>query len=75
MHDQFHSDRRIGRVSAPVLVLHGDRDTIVPIRYGERLYELIRAPKQFQRLAGSGHNDHDAFGAIALVRPFIERGL
>lgn len=75
MHDQFRSDARIAQVSAPVLVLHGDRDTIVPIHYGERLYELIRAPKQFQRLVGAGHNDHDEFGAIALVRPFIDRGL
>jgi fermentation-respiration switch protein FrsA (DUF1100 family) len=72
MHDQFRSDERIGRVAAPVLVLHGDRDTVVPFRYGERLYALIRAPKKFVKLAGAGHNDHDSFGAIALVRPFIE---
>jgi uncharacterized protein len=75
MRDQFRSDERIGAVSAPVLVLHGERDSVVPIRYGERLYELIRAPKRFQRLPGAGHNDHDQFGAIALVRPFIDRGL
>jgi fermentation-respiration switch protein FrsA (DUF1100 family) len=72
MHDQFHSERRIGQVVAPVLVLHGDRDTIVPIGHGERLYELVRAPKQFLRLPGAGHNDHDAFGAIARLKPFIE---
>lgn len=72
MRDPFHSDRRIGQVTAPVLVLHGDRDTVVPIRFGERLYEMIRAPRRFQRLAGAGHNDHDTFGAIALVRPFID---
>lgn len=75
MHDQFRSDARIARVTVPVLVLHGDRDTIVPLSYGERLYELIRAPKRFQRMPGAGHNDHDAFGAIALVRPFIAGGL
>jgi len=75
MHDQFRSDERIGRVTAPVLVLHGDRDMIVPLRYGEQLYEMIRAPKRLQRLSGAGHNDHDAFGAVALVRPFIARGL
>jgi uncharacterized protein len=75
MHDQFRSDERIGAITAPVLVLHGDRDTIVPIRLGERLYEMIRAPKRFLRLPGAGHNDHDQFGAIALVRPFIDCGL
>src|SRR5262249_30784559 len=31
MKDQFRSDLRIGKVTAPVLVLHGDRDDIVPM--------------------------------------------
>jgi uncharacterized protein len=74
MHDQFHSDRRIASVTAPVLVLHGERDTVVPIRFGEQLYALVRAPKQFLRLPTAGHNDHDAHGALAAVRPFLTDG-
>src|SRR6266567_5374201 len=38
MKDQFRSDLRIGEVTAPVLVLHGDRDNIVPMALAERLY-------------------------------------
>ena len=71
MKDQFHSDERIGRVTAPVLVLHGERDNIVPIRFGERLYALIRSPKRFVRLPGANHNDHDEHGAMAAVRTFL----
>jgi uncharacterized protein len=71
MKDPFHSDRRIGDVTAPVLVLHGALDRVVPIAYGERLYERIRAPKRFVRLPLAGHNDHDAFGEMDLVRSFI----
>jgi fermentation-respiration switch protein FrsA (DUF1100 family) len=62
MKDQFRSDLRIGKVSAPVLLLHGDRDTVVPIESGERLYALITAPKRFVRIAGGGHNDLGARG-------------
>jgi len=69
--DPFHSDARIGKVTAPVLVLHGTNDNIVPIKYGEGLYALIRAPKRFVRLAGAGHNDHDSYGAMAAVRAFL----
>ncbi|HXW26336.1 MAG TPA: alpha/beta hydrolase, partial [Xanthobacteraceae bacterium] len=47
MHDTFRSDERIARVSAPVLVMHGERDQVVPIGYGERLYGMITAPKKF----------------------------
>src|SRR5262249_50870612 len=57
MKDQFRSDLRIGKVTAPVLVLHGDRDNIVPMALAERLYGLINAPKRFVRFAGIGHND------------------
>lgn len=72
--DPFRSDLRIGKVTAPVLVLHGERDAVVPIRFGERLYAMIRAPKRFVRLAEAGHNDHDAYGAVALVRDFLAGG-
>jgi fermentation-respiration switch protein FrsA (DUF1100 family) len=57
MKDQFRSDLRIGKVTAPVLVLHGDRDGVVPFALGERLYAMINAPKQFVRFTGLGHND------------------
>src|SRR5262249_45195665 len=63
MKDQFRSDLHIGKVTAPVLVLHGDRDNIVPMALAERLYGLINAPKRFVRFAGIGHND---LGAEAL---------
>ncbi|MPZ58191.1 MAG: alpha/beta fold hydrolase [Rhizobiales bacterium] len=69
--DPFRSDQRIGKVSAPVLVLHGALDNIVPIEYGERLYALIRAPKRFLRLTNAGHNDHDTHGALEAIREFL----
>jgi hypothetical protein len=69
--DPFRSDLRVGKITAPVLVLHGERDAVVPIKFGERLYAMIRAPKRFVRLAEAGHNDHDAYGAVDLVREFL----
>jgi uncharacterized protein len=69
--DPFRSDLIVDKITAPVLVIHGERDRIVPIRFAEAIYPMIRAPKQFIRLPQAGHNDHDSFGALALVRPFI----
>jgi hypothetical protein len=37
MKDKFRSDLRAGKVTAPVLVVRGDEDTVVPITLGERL--------------------------------------
>jgi fermentation-respiration switch protein FrsA (DUF1100 family) len=55
MFDQFRSDLAIGNVRAPVLVVHGDRDDIVPIRFAERLFELANDPKTFIADIGAGH--------------------
>ena len=71
MKDQFRSDQRIAAVAAPLLVLHGARDTIVPIEYGERLFSLAHEPKRFVRFAQGEHEDLDRFGALAAVETFL----
>jgi uncharacterized protein len=69
--DTFRSDLRIARVTAPVLVLHGERDPVVPIRFGERLFKLANEPKRMVRFADGGHSDLDDHGAIEVVRKFL----
>jgi fermentation-respiration switch protein FrsA (DUF1100 family) len=71
MKDQFRSDLRIDKVTAPVLILHGERDTVVPIESGERLYELIKTPKRFVRFADGGHENLSAYGAVEAARKFL----
>ena len=51
MKDQFRSDLRIAKVTAPLLFLHGERDWVVPITLGERLYALANEPKRFVRFS------------------------
>jgi len=70
MKDQFRSDLRVGKVTAPVLVVHGEDDAVVPVTLGERLYGLIRAPKRFVRIANAGHNDLGAH-AVEAAKQFI----
>jgi fermentation-respiration switch protein FrsA (DUF1100 family) len=71
MKDQFRSDARIGAVTVPTLVLHGELDRVVPIAFGERLYTAIRAPKRFVRFPDGEHEGLDGHGAIAAVRDFL----
>jgi fermentation-respiration switch protein FrsA (DUF1100 family) len=70
MKDQFRSDLLAAKVTAPVLVVHGENDAVVPVTLGERLYGLIRAPKRFVRIAGAGHDDLGA-RAVAAAKQFI----
>jgi fermentation-respiration switch protein FrsA (DUF1100 family) len=71
--DPFRSDLRIGKVTAPLLVLHGARDTVVPIGFGERLFALANEPKRFARFADAGHGDLDRAGALAAFRDFLDQ--
>ena len=69
--DSFRSDRRIARVHAPIVVLHGARDRVVPVRFGERLFALANEPKRMVRFPNGTHVDLDDHGAVEEVRKFL----
>ncbi len=71
MKDQFRSDERIKNVKAPVLILHGDRDDIIPIRYGERLLAMVPGEKRLVRFAGGYHGDLDRLGGADEALKFL----
>jgi uncharacterized protein len=71
MKDQFHSDQRIQLVKAPILVVHGERDTTIPISLGERLFAMAHEPKRFVRIPQGQHDDLDDYGVVALVVQFL----
>ena len=53
--DPFRSDRLIGRVTVPVLMVHGSADEVIAIRFADKLFGLANEPKQFIRVEGAGH--------------------
>ena len=71
MRDQFRSDQRIGKVTVPLLVMHGARDPGISIRFGEQLYDLANQPKRFVRFPDGGHDDLDAHGAVETALKFV----
>ncbi|MGJ5070868.1 alpha/beta hydrolase [Bradyrhizobium oligotrophicum] len=72
MLDRFHSDQRIANVHVPLLIMHGERDPAISIRFGERLFALAHDPKRFVRFPNGGHNDLDLFGATETAKSFID---
>ena len=53
--DRFASDAVIAQVKAPLLVVHGTADPVVPFRYGRRLFDLATSKKTFITVEGAGH--------------------
>lgn len=54
---RFDSMAKIARVHAPVLIIHGTQDAIVPFEMGRQLFEAAREPKSFMPIEGAGHDD------------------
>lgn len=73
--DRFDSLSRIGKMRAPILVLHGERDRVVPIRYGRMLFEAAPEPKEAWFVPEGGHEDLTRYGSLNVVVAFIERRL
>lgn len=53
---------RIGTVGSPVLVVHGDSDSLIRPELGQRLYDRAAAPKRFVLVAGGSHHSTNAIG-------------
>ena len=73
MVDKFMSIDKIGDVHAPLLILHGDNDKVVPFKLGRKLFEASNNPKTFVEIKDGGHSDLYDFGAAGIVTEFLER--
>lgn len=69
--DRFDTEHRLPRLKAPLLIVHGSEDRIVPVSHGERLFEIAAEPKRFARLDGGGHTDLFDHGALAALDAFV----
>ncbi len=72
MRDAFRSDLAIADVHMPVLMMHGEADTIIPIASGRKLFELAHEPKQFIAVPGAGHLVMGLDGVYPRVKAFID---
>ncbi len=54
---RFATATFLDRARAPVLVIHGDADRIVPFSLGQQLFERIKGVKTFVRIPAGDHND------------------
>jgi len=66
--DAYPTLRRVRELDAPLLLLHGDRDEIVPLSQGRALFEAAPGPKQIHVFPGLGHNDLVPLAGAELAR-------
>ncbi|HYL80527.1 MAG TPA: alpha/beta hydrolase [Candidatus Acidoferrum sp.] len=59
---------RLKEIRMPVLVVHGDRDEVVPFELGRQVFEAAHEPKSFYAVPGADHNNLYAVGGAAYFR-------
>lgn len=62
---RYDNEAKVPRLAVPLLVLHGDRDEVVPLAQGRRVFEAAPEPKRFFTIPGAGHNDTYIVGGEA----------
>jgi fermentation-respiration switch protein FrsA (DUF1100 family) len=53
----FNTKSKIAGVDAPLLVIHGADDQIIPFEMGRELFDAADNPKHFWKIPGATHND------------------
>jgi hypothetical protein len=54
---RFSTAGHLKNVASPVLVMHGDADSIIPFEHGRALFEKVSGRKEFFTIRGGDHND------------------
>ena len=75
MKDRYESHKMIGEITAPVFMVHGELDKVIPIALAKKLYAAASQPKEAVWLRDAAHNDLYSKGAFELIARFIERHL
>ena len=57
MRTKFNSIEKIERIHVPILFMHGNKDTIIPIDLGKKIFNAANEPKAFYEIDGADHND------------------
>jgi len=72
MVDRYDTLRYLRDVKAPLLVVHGEEDEVIPVAMGRAVYAAANGPKEIVTLPRAGHSDHHLHGSTEEIFRWIE---
>lgn len=69
--DRYNNIDKIAQVRAPLLVLHGKKDNVVPFSHGAAVFQNAKADKRMEVFSEGNHVNLHQFGAGDKVRHFL----
>jgi fermentation-respiration switch protein FrsA (DUF1100 family) len=70
--DRYDNVRNVRDVTAPVLVLHGAQDAVIPVDHGRRVHDAASGPKRLELFPAGAHSDLFDHGAWERVKAFLQ---
>lgn len=71
--DRYETLKYLPRVHAPLLVVHGEADAVIPVEMGRAVYAAAHGPKEIVTFPGAGHSDHHLYGSAEEIYRWIDR--
>lgn len=63
---------RLPNLSLPKLIIHGDKDDIIPIEFGRQVFDMAKPPKEWYVIQGADHNNTYRIGGRAYFQRLSE---
>lgn len=73
MTDRYETLRHLPRVEAPLLIIHGKEDRVVPVAMGQAVHAAAKGTKEIAVFPGAGHSDHYNFGSYDAIYDWVAR--
>lgn len=70
--DRYETLHHLPKVDAPLLVVHGEADEVIPVAMGRAVYAAAKGPKEIVTFPGAGHSDHHLFGSGEEILRWID---
>jgi len=73
---RFPLAEHLQSVKIPTLIIHGDRDEIIPLALGKEVFAAAHTPKEFYLVKGADHNSLYRLGGMPYfekIREFVQR--
>lgn len=71
--DRYDTMAVIGKVMAPVLVVHGEMDDVIPVAMGRAVFAAAREPKFIATFPKARHDDHYMHGSYDVINAWIDK--
>lgn len=73
MFDRYESASHIGRVHCPLLIIHGEKDDVIPVAMGRALFDMANEPKSIVTFPNANHADHFMYGSYEAINGWIDK--